>query len=129
MNKLSRTSLAKAFVRLLDDHKQTDLVAALAHQLVISRRVSEADLIVKDIARELLRQKKHLELAIATAHPLSLALLKLIEEAMQQEYKAQTVSSQTRHDPLLLGGMVVETPEGSRDLSIRHKLERLQTNG
>ncbi len=126
MKKPSRSQLAKTFVLLLGERKQSELIKGLAYELVTSHRAGELELLVRDINRELLAQKNHLELSVTVAHKLGPAARKAVETEMKSRTGARTVHMTIQEDALLLGGLVAETSDERLDLSLRHKLDLLE---
>lgn len=126
MKKVSRVKLAKAFVQMLDDYDAADLIRVLAQELVVTGRGSEADLLGRDIDRELLEQRRHLEVRLTLAHELSTSVVKSIEKQLATQVGAKTVHSSIERDPGLLGGFVAEMPDERIDTSLKTKLERLE---
>ena len=126
MKKVSRSRMAKAFVTLVDKANYKQLLSELARELVVSRRTAEIDLMVRDINRELLRQKRHLEAEVFSAHKLEPAVLREVEQYLKAQTGAQSINAKTHEDPDLVGGIVAETPDGLIDLSLKFKLEQLE---
>ncbi len=126
MKKVSRTQLAKAFVGLVNQSNLNKLIQELARELVVSRRSSEVDLLVRDINRELLRQKGHLEAKVITAHSLSAELKRRVETSLARQTGAKTVHTVAYEQPGLIGGLMAETPDELIDLSLKSKLEQLE---
>lgn len=126
MKKISRTQLAKAFVSLATDRNQVDLLRGLAYELVSTHRASEAELMLRDINRELLKQRHQIGVDVTAAHKLDAGVRAQLEAQLKKLTGATTVQTQVRVDGELLGGLVAETPDERLDLSLRHKLEMLE---
>lgn len=126
MKKVTRNQLAKAFVALVNQQNYSGLLNELAQELVVSHRVSEMDLLVRDINRELLRQKRHLETTVTSVHSLEDNIVKAVERQLMHQTGAETVGAVFRQDPNLVGGLVAETPDELIDFSLKFKLEQLE---
>ena len=126
MRKLSRAQLAKAFVALVTDANQADLIRGLAYELVSTHRASEVELMLRDINRELLRQRRQIDVSVTSAHELDASLRAQLEAQLKTLTGAKMVRTQLRVDRSLLGGLIAETPDDRMDLSLRHKLESLE---
>ncbi len=127
MKKISRLKLAKAFVALANSKNQGDLLVGLAQELISSHRVSELPLMVQDINRELLAQKGHLEATVISAHTLDPDVMHEVEQELKNRTGAKTVRVKSEQDASLVGGIVAETPDEVIDLSLKYKLQQLET--
>lgn len=121
---MTRRMIAQAFVALLDRHSWKHAVAALA-AIVREQRMERAiDLLINDIAVELLRQGT-LYANVTSAHTLSETLKKNITTVLRQKTKASIVHIEWKNDPTLIGGIVANTPQGQLDLSMLGRLNQL----
>lgn len=122
MNKLSRRKLATYVANQAKDYiVPAALLKELAGYLVASRRVREADLVVRAIEDEL--ATRGLVVAdVASAHALS------ADEKAQiaQRIGAEHVVLRETVDPTLIGGVRIKTPGHEMDATIANKLQALK---
>lgn len=126
MKTLSRKQLAHTVVTMLDQRPRADVIKALAYSMVTQRRTRDIDLFVREISRELLAQRGHLEVTVTTARRPSETLTGDIITFFQQFSQAQTVALKHCIDPNILGGLIATTSEYELDTSLRHKLQILE---
>ncbi|HXH27254.1 MAG TPA: F0F1 ATP synthase subunit delta [Candidatus Acidoferrum sp.] len=122
MVKASRRLLAKTAVRLAG---KPDLAKALASYLVATKRKNQAELLVKDIARELFAEQGVLEAEVQTALGLDDASRKQLIAYLRQATGARQVELSETIKPELLSGVVIRTADQELDLSARRKLRQL----
>ena len=122
MPKLSRRLLAKAALRLSD---RPDLAQALAAYLIASKRSGQAELLAKDIARELFTEQGVLQAEVSSAFALDNAGRKQIAGYLQQITGAKKIELSESVKPDLLSGVVIRTADQEVDLSARRQLRQL----
>lgn len=128
-NKFSRRAIARAVAAEISAHpaERTQWLRRAAAYLLASQRANEAELLANDIARELFAQNKQLAADVTSVRPLSAAVKAELTQALKTFTGAERVTLAEHHDPALVGGMVVRTPDAQLDLSIRSKLKQLAT--
>lgn len=125
MRTASRRKIAKAFVYLLNHYTASAVIPALAEFIADQHRFRDQELLLHDIQEELLQQRKHLVVEVATARPLSPSLEKQLNTALKQAFQAEVIETQARLDPALVGGFVARTPSFEIDASIHTELQKL----
>lgn len=125
MKKTSRKNMARAFVSLLERYPGQKLAVALAQLLVQQGLTQDVDLLLAQIADQLLVQQGILSVQLTSARELSAAVVKEIKQLLKQRAGAQQVELEQRQDPVLLGGMVAVTPRFEVEWSIRQQLDQL----
>lgn len=128
-NKTSRRVIARTiagkFITEPSQHKHWVMV--LAAFMVESKRVSEIDMIVNDIARELFIQKGELVVDVTSARPLTDTIRQELANVLKEVTSAQGVQISEALDPSLLGGLIARTPDAQLDASVRTQLKQLAT--
>lgn len=127
MNKLTRRHLAREFVRLLasQPQKQAMLVKQLAAYLVAHKRTSEANLLIKDVADELFTQHGHLSVQAESAFPLTDSTKQTIYDYLIKTTQARSIDLYSRHNPALLGGILLYTSRQELNATLHHKLKAI----
>jgi F-type H+-transporting ATPase subunit delta len=125
MNRISRTRLAKNFVKLLPHHPKSALVQALANVVISQHLTNQLDLLINDINSELLKSRGQLAVDIISAHRLSETAETQLKHLIKQKTGAHTLTVHHTLEPQLLGGVIVNTPDMQIDLSVKGKLDRL----
>jgi F0F1-type ATP synthase delta subunit len=125
MQHVSRKKVAQAAVAMLDTHAPAEVVAALAQEVIERRWAADVDLLLKDMAVELLKQKRHAVVTLTSARALPEGLLTQIKQLLQERLQATTVTLDTIVDSTLAGGIVATTPKGVLDASVTGRLNQL----
>ncbi len=127
MAKISRRRLAEGVVAQLKAHpkKTKDLIRQTAAYLIANRRAHEIDLLMHDIAEELVRTEGRLWADIESAFKLDASAKHAIHQLLHAATGASTIELHERINPELLGGAVVRTSRYELDTSIKTQLARL----
>ena len=116
--KISRRKLALYVVDAIEAHRHLDhALQEVAAYLVDSKRIREAELVVRAIEDELAARGivvAHVTTAIPLVHELELAIKKLIG--------AKEIHLDSEVDPAVIGGVRIETPGKLLDATIKRKL-------
>ena len=126
MERWSLKKIARAAVPLLDKYPHDHVVQAIAQEVVAQRRGRDVDELLGEIAAELLRSRGHAAVTVATARPLSPALLGQVTAALKRRLKADTITVDAVVEPAHKGGLVAVTPIGTLRASVASRLTRLQ---
>ena len=126
MAKITRAKLARGFVSLLADHSLPQAVKALAAEVIELRMVSQVDLLVLDIGRELFKAHGQLNAEVVSSYKLSPSILASIKALLQKETGARSVHLTQQIDPSVYGGLVARTADLEFDLSVASKLKQLE---
>ena len=127
MQAISRRKLAHYVAdQLLAGANQTELLGQVAAYLVDSKRVNQAELLIRDIEAVLGRDHGHVLAHVTSARELSAGLLQAIATFVKNAENATAVEVSTSIDPSLLGGVIIKTPSSELDASVRKKLMLLQ---
>lgn len=125
--KLSRRKIATYIADVVSGGDSKQAVAQLAAYLIESGRVSELELIVRDIEYAL--SLRGIVVAKATtAYDLTTATRKAIEALVMTEHGAKTVHLRHFVDPSVIGGVRLDSPGKRLDRTIAHRLTTLKTN-
>jgi len=125
--KLSRRDLAKYASHQLAEGVSLETVARhLAAYLIESRRTNELNIIVRDVADELTATGR-VAGTVTSAHQLSSATLKEIEQFVQAKTGAAHLSLDPIVDESVLGGIKLELPGLEMDTTIARTLTILKT--
>lgn len=127
MAKLSRRRVAREIVRLLvaNPARKNQLLQQTAAYLVQTKQTHAAHLLINDIADELLALQGSLSADVRTAFGLTGATRASVVAMLQTATGAKTVELTETVDPLLIGGIVVRTPQLELDASIKRQLTQL----
>lgn len=125
--KISRRALARAVAGQLlatgaDSRK---VMSSLAAYLVEHSMTDHADVIMNDIADELMLQAGLLTVEVTSARPLTADARQRLTVFLQTETGAKSVALHESTDESLVGGLVARTAAGEIDASIRTKLRQL----
>lgn len=123
---LSRRSLARGFLTLLQAKGRPHALAALAAAISVERRARDIEFITQEIGRELLRQKQEVHATVTSAHELSAPLKKTILALIQKKSGALAVLADYAVDPALHGGVVITTPNRTINASISQQIATLK---
>lgn len=126
MTLLSRRSLARGFLTLLQTKGRPHALVALAAAISVERRTRDLEFITQEIGHELLRQKQEVHATVTSAHELSAALKKIILTLIQKKSGALAVFADYAVDPALHGGVVITTPDRTINTSISQQLATLK---
>ena len=81
--------------------------------------------LVNDIAKKLLAHK-YLFVRITSARKLSQSALNTIDSFLKLQFGKDFIIEHTEIiDPSVVGGVIIDTPTGTLDASVKHKLDRL----
>jgi len=120
--RLSRRKIAAYFAdELIAGHA---VVQQLAAYLIESKRIREADLIIRDIETAL-GDRGVLLADVATARELTADTQAAITDYLKQATGAKDIHVRSLVDPYLLGGVRIDTPGVRLDTTLRHRLNQL----
>jgi ATP synthase F1 delta subunit len=124
---ISRRELVRTIAqRLLDEPSERSVwMQRLAAYIVETRKQSQVDLIVNDIAHELYVQAGLLTVEVVSARELANEVRQSLSELMKQETGAKEVVLHETTDQALVGGFVARTADAEIDASVRSKLKQL----
>ena len=101
------------------------VAAQLAAYLIETKRLREAELIVRDVEAALAR--KGVVIAdIASAHTLSDTTKKAITSFLKDATKAKSVQLKQSVEPDLLGGVHIRVPGAEMDTTLKRKIMKLR---
>jgi len=125
--KFSRRVIARAVADklLAEPTRRAHWMKVLAAYLIDQNMIDDADLLLNDIARELLIRDGHLLATVISARRLSDSLRKELTAALRKATGAQHVELDEHVDTALIGGLQARTPDGALDISIRTRLRQL----
>jgi len=120
-SKISRLKLARYVAeRLLSG--EDAVIQELAAYLIDSRRISELDLVVREISGQF--EKRGIVAAdITSAQPIDASL----RQEIAQLLGANKLDANETIDPSILGGVKLETASRRLDASVSHRLELLRS--
>lgn len=121
-SKLSRRKIAAYFADELIAGR--NVTKPLAAYLVETRRLREAELVVRDI-ESALADRGVLLADVATARQLTSDTQKEITDYLKQATNTKTVYVRSHIDPFLLGGARIDIPGARKDTTLRYKLNQL----
>ena len=126
-SKASRRVIARTVAaKLLAEPKaHKHWIAALAAYLIDTKRASEVDLVVNDIAHELFEQEGKLLVDVTSARPLTDQVRSELTRVLKDATAAKEVDLTENVDPSLLGGLIARTPDAQLDASVRTTLKQL----
>jgi F-type H+-transporting ATPase subunit delta len=123
--RISRRKIAAYYAdQLLAGH---DITRQLAAYLAESRRVREADLIIRDIETAL-SDRGILVADVASSRELSSASKSAIESYLKSTTRATKVQLRESVDASLLGGVRIATAGRELDASLRHRINQLKAS-
>ena len=125
--KFSRRTIARAITEklLAEPTRRPHWMRVLAAYLVEQHKTAEADMLINDIARELLERDGHLLASVTSARKLSDSLKGELTKTLRELTGAKHVELEENVDASLLGGVIARTPDGELDASIRTQLRHL----
>lgn len=122
---ISRRKLAKyAATALLDGKSRKDVVKELAAYLVLTKRTSEVELIVRDVEQSLASQG-HVTATVTSARALSVETKKVINEFVSQQGQAKSVLLKEIIDESVIGGVKITFAGSQYDGTVKTRLEKL----
>lgn len=124
--RITRTDIAKAFVREADKKSIKQAVTELAALLLEHRMHGEIEELILDISREYQQQHGVVEADVVSAKKLSSELKRQLERQVAQATGAKKVLLHEQVDSSLLGGMVLTAPDMELDTSLKTKLAKLR---
>lgn len=120
--RLSRRKLAEyAAEQLVSGNRE--VLRELAAYLVDEKRVSEVELLVRDIESQL-ADKGELIARVQTAHAID---TKQLTQYIRQITDATSVHVVSTVDPALIGGIKIDLPDSSLDTTVKRKLTALRS--
>lgn len=120
--RLSRRKIAAYIAgEILDGH---DFTGRLAAYLVESKRVREAELVIRDI-ESALAERGVLLADVAGSRDLTAETKEAVATYLKRETGASDVHIRQQTDPHLLGGVRIDIPGRRLDSTIRHRLNQL----
>ncbi len=120
--RLSRRKIAAYFAdELIAGHNVTKLLAAY---LVETKRIREAELVVRDI-ESALADRGVLLADVVTSRELAADTERAVTNYLKQTTGAEDIRIRPHVDPHLLGGVRIETPGRRLDATLRHRLDQL----
>lgn len=125
--KFSRRRLARVIAEqlLAEPKRQQHWMHVLAAYLVEQRMTEDVDLILNDIARELLERDGHLLATVTSARKLSETMRQEVARRLRELTGAKRVELDEHVDASLIGGVKARTPDGELDASVRTRLRQL----
>ncbi len=109
------------------DHLESDRATAIekaAAWLIETQRSDQADYLASDVAT-ILERRGELLVEVMSAHPLSAGTKIQIEQFLQIETQAKTLSVTYSENTKLVGGIQIQTPTARINTSIQARLNRL----
>ncbi len=127
MSAYSRTALAN-FVASHMDRSPKKVAKQVAAYLVESGHTSDLSSLERDVLTILDEQKGIVELTVTTAHSLTAAEKKQVEKlvkSIHEGVKKIVINEQIDED--VIGGIRLEFPHQSLDLTVKNKLNQLRS--
>lgn len=123
MNKVTRKELASVIGKKTFGIKdQKKLVEAIASYIVTENQSIDLDLLTRDIMQYRLEQG-YVEAVAVSAHELDEVVLKDITNLLKEHFPdSKSIVVSQRQDESLVGGVRIDLPMESLDLSVRSKL-------
>lgn len=126
--RLSRRKIARYIADgLVSDKESKKLVQELAAYLIDAKRISELELIVRDVEYELTKRGVVLGRITSASHLTSATQL-AIKQLIQKEANAQSVELVQFIDPAVIGGVKIDLPGQQFDGTIARRLTTLRMN-
>lgn len=125
--KISRRVLARTVASkiIAEPQRRDHWIRALAAYLVQANMIGQSDLMLNDIAHELLEQNGTLLVDVATARPLSDDIRTQLAAYLREATGARSVAFNESVRPELIGGFIARTPDQELDASIHSQLQQL----
>ena len=123
---ITRTNTANyAADQLINGADRSELIAQLSAWLIDTKSTRQMHYLINDIAKKLLKHK-YLFVHITSARKLSSSALNTIDNFLKLQFgKDFTIEHTEKIDPSVVGGVIIDTPTGTLDASVKHKLDRL----
>lgn len=120
---LSRNQLAGALLTLIQDEPDMAVLAEkIAAYVIAEGRISELDLLMRDVERLQHKQTGRLEIHATSARPLT----DRVRQSIQALFPAEEQVFHETQDKDLVGGVRVRAQDQVLDLSVRTRLRRLK---
>ena len=127
MIKLSRRRLARYTAeQLVNGTDRRDLIAHLAAYLVTNKLDKQVELFTRDVATILAAEHGAVLAEVISARELSAELKTAISGFVQRTQSAKSVELVIRVDKSLIGGVIIRTPSGELDTTIKSQLKALR---
>lgn len=123
MQKISRKELAEVIgEKTLHISSKQELAASIAAYIASEQSSVDIDSLMRDVMQY--RQDKGIVEAVAVcAHPLEDRVIKDIEDLLREHFPdAKSIIVDQRIDESVVGGVRIELPQESLDLSLKSKL-------
>jgi len=127
MPRYSQANLTRAAVNSLGAHQLPDVVSALTQAMKASRLALDANLMASQLATELYKSQGHLAASVISAFPVGANLKKQLTTFLKNLSGASSVTISYAIDPALLGGLIISTPVGVLNISLKNQLTQLHT--
>jgi F-type H+-transporting ATPase subunit delta len=126
-HKISRRVLARTIASKLiaEPQRRDHWVKALAAYIVQYNQIGQTEMILRDIAHELLVQNGTLLVDVASARPLSDDIRTQLAAYLRQTTGARLVDMHEHVEPALIGGFIARTPDYEIDASVQGQLRQL----
>ena len=124
---ITRKQVAHYVAAQLPQHRRKALDEAAAW-LIATGRTRQAEYLVQDVAM-VLAQNGYLAARVTTARAIDTKIKNEVEAFLRQLTSAERIELTAGVETSLLGGMRLETPQGSLDTSLRSKLATLAALG
>lgn len=125
MQKISRRQVTGYIAaQLLSGADKASVIQQLAAYLVDTRQLKQAEYYISDIEKAV-AAAGHTVVDVITAHELNDGLRAAIVDTMSG---GGTVTLRENTDTSLIGGVIIKTPDGEYDASLRSALQRLKTS-
>lgn len=126
-NAFSRRVIARTIAEKIvhEPNQAHHWIQVLAAYLLENNLVDDADLLAKDITREVFEQTGELAATVTSARPLTDSLREQIQTMLRAQTGAKKVVLKEETDADLLGGFVAQTSDAEIDASVRARLQQL----
>lgn len=122
---LDRDEQWKAMAALLDKMGANDLTKKFLGVVTANRRLFALSGIIRAYLEELASRRGEVTADVVSAHPLSDAQVKALEDALKKALGGK-VAIAPRVDPKILGGLIVKVGSRMIDSSLRTQLQKLK---
>lgn len=123
---ITRTNVAQyAADQLASGADRQTLIKRLAAWLKQNHHTRQSHFLINDISKKLL-DYKYLFITVTSARPISQNTRNIIDNFLKNQFGSDyTIEHKEIIDPKVIGGVIIDTPKGSLDTSVRHKLDTL----
>lgn len=123
---ITRTKIAQyAANQLVNGSDRQTLVKQLAAWLRQNHQTRLVHFLIDDISKKLL-EHKYLYITVTSARPISKNTNYIIDDFLKNHFGSDyTIEHNELIDPRVVGGVIIDTPSGSLDTSVSHKLDTL----